>query len=248
MIISFSRRFVFIKTNKTAGSSFEAMLSHYLDSSDWVTANQHEEDAAIQASLCGRRLKYLNGPRSELPREIKRRFGQHSSLRDAHTLFPESKDFYSFGILRNPFARMQSSFRWKNGRKIKELMGSGNARDVIEKRLQLLLVRFIESDRGMLDQRGRGILQGASSDCTTWSVNSIFRIEDLNLLKDELKSRTGISIDLARMPYFKSNTVRIPGDLNIWSDEATTMILRRFWWEFEYLGYSRSPLAGGGES
>ena len=61
MIISFSHKFVFVKTNKTAGSSFEGLLSHYLNSDDWVTSAQSREEDYRNTAIKSTKVHYLNG-------------------------------------------------------------------------------------------------------------------------------------------------------------------------------------------
>jgi hypothetical protein len=241
MIISFSKKFVFVKTNKTAGSSFQALLTHHLESVDWMTAVQAGEDALIQTILKEKSIHYLNGPRASLPKDINKRFTQHSSLEMARSAFPESQEFFSFGVLRNPFARLQSSFRWKRGRKIDQLLSSGEPRKSIETKLQRVFARFIERDQGLLNQRGRDLLQGVTRDGSTWSVDSIFKMEELGHLRNHFLSKTGVSLDLDLLPHFKSNTTKIPSDIAIWTDRTIDAALRTFRWEFEHLSYNRSP-------
>ena len=116
MIISHYHKFVFVKTNKTAGSSLEALLTRHLQPGDMIT---RRNDMDVVKEIAGKGIEILNSKGSP----YRRGFMNHSPLSDAHQIFPETKKYFSFGIIRNPFSRCVSSFRWRNQKRIESILG-----------------------------------------------------------------------------------------------------------------------------
>ena len=106
MIISHSRKFIFIKSYKTAGTSVEAALSKYCTDEDVVTPlgdyrfNRDENGAWIHKP---------HNPGN---------FQQHDkALAIRNKLSSEIWDsYYKFSITRNPWDRVVSFFFWANRR------------------------------------------------------------------------------------------------------------------------------------
>ena len=243
MIICHSRKFVFVKTNKTAGSSFEGLLCHYLADNDMITAiNLKVERDYINTILEEKNVVRLNGITSKLDKTVKEQFSQHVPLTVANSVFPETKDYFSFGIVRNPFNRHLSSFRWKRGDAIKNLLEKTRNTKKAEQKLQDSFLNFIQRDRGMLLRRGRNLLQGTHPDGTSWNVDCIYKLEDLNHLEKDLMIKDIIGdLDTSKMPRFKSDTVKIPKEINIWNEEIINAVRISSSWEIEQMGYHDTP-------
>lgn len=243
VIISHSRKFIFVKTNKTAGSSFEGLLCHYLSDHDLITAIRlPEEEQYITNALHGKNIRFLNGPESTFKRSIKSKFFQHVSLDVAHTSFPETIKYFSFGLIRNPFSRHMSSFRWRQSQNIQLLIKNCKSISEAEQRLQIKFLNFIRHDRGMLSNRGRNLLQGTRPDGTTWSVDCVYKLEDLKHLENDFKSRGIVSnLDTSAMPRFKSENFKIPSEINLWTEESINAVRAASTWEIEQMGYEDTP-------
>ena len=239
MIISFSHKFVFVKTNKTAGSSFEGLLSHYLNSDDWVTSAQSREEDYRKTALKGTKVHYLNGKNADQGSRI----NQHARLIAAHQKFPETKDFLSFGILRNPFNRLVSSFRWRKQRQIQKILKKKSnplrQQDLIKEKF----LAHIVNDQGDLNARGVNLLFGVDSQGATWGVDHVFKLEDLLKPKSILHEQLGLNLDLDIMPRFKENTIKIPNEINLWDKESIKAAIKMFSWEFTNLDYPPTPFA-----
>lgn len=243
MIICHSQKFIFVKTNKTAGSSFEGLLCHHLMGNDMITAiNLKEEKNYINTILKERNILLLNGIASKLDKNIKSQFSQHVPLTVAHSAFPETKDYFSFGIVRNPFNRHLSSFRWKRGHAIKTLLEKTSNIKKAEQKLQNNFLKFIRQDQGLLLRRGRNLLQGTHPDGTSWNVDRIYKLEDLNYLEKDLKAANIIdNLDTSKMPRFKSGTIKIPKEINIWNEESIHAVRISSSWEIEQMAYPDIP-------
>ena len=243
MIISHSRKFVFVKTNKTAGSSFEGLLCHYLSDHDLITAIRlPEEKEYVSNALYKKNVHFLNGPESTFDKSIKSEFFQHVSLDVAHTWFPETKSYFSFGLIRNPFSRYISSFRWRQSQNIQTLIKDCKSISEAEQKLQSKFLNFIRNDSGLLIRRGRNLLQGIRPNGTTWSVDCVYKLEEPKYLEEDLKSRGIISdLDTSKMPRFKSQTFKIPKEINLWTEESINAVRSASSWEIEQMGYSDTP-------
>ncbi len=122
MIISHKYRFIFIKTNKTAGTSIEIALSKFCGEQDIITRIS-PEDEKIRRQLAYRgpqnhtlpftrySLKYL----LKSLRKMKRRgIDPHSSAREIRKIIGEEiwNDYYKFCFERNPWDRVISLYYW----------------------------------------------------------------------------------------------------------------------------------------
>ena len=235
MIISHYHKFVFVKTNKTAGSSLEALITRHLQPGDMLT---RRNDMDAEKEIAGKGLEILNAQGSP----YKRNFMNHSPLSDAHKIFPETKKYFSFGVIRNPFSRCKSSFQWRNQKRIKSLLGEKPQNEdtcITEKRLQDLFETYTKEGKGLLNQRGRDLLQSCdpkSGHC--WTVSQIFQLETINTLNDALKRETGLNIDVNEMPRLKSDTIKIPDSIDIMTKRAIRSIQVNHEWEIKTFGYT----------
>lgn len=113
MIISHTRKFIFIKSFKTAGTSIEAALSNYCSGNDIVTPmndyryNRDENGVFIHKSMNADEFIQLDLPNL-----------QHvEALTIKGKVSPEVwNDYYKFSITRNPWDRAVSYFFWENRR------------------------------------------------------------------------------------------------------------------------------------
>jgi hypothetical protein len=91
-------------------------------------------------------------------------------------------------------------------------------------------------------RRGRNLLQGTHPDGTSWNVDCIYKLEDLHYLEKDLMTKDIIGdFDTSKMPRFKSDTVKIPKEVNIWSEESINAVRISSAWEIEQMGYHDLP-------
>ncbi|MFZ2630040.1 MAG: sulfotransferase family 2 domain-containing protein [Desulfosalsimonadaceae bacterium] len=125
MIISHKYKFIFIKTNKTAGTSVEIALARFCGKDDIITPNDPKDEEIRK------QLNYPGPQNWEAPftayrfRDIfrmiqrqkkKARFYHHMSAAEIRSLLDESvwKNYYKFCFERNPWDRMISFYYWRH--------------------------------------------------------------------------------------------------------------------------------------
>ena len=125
MIISHKYKFIFIKTNKTAGTSIEIALAKFCGKDDIITPND-PKDEVIRKQLNYPGPQNYAAPFYEyrfrsLYRLIQRqkkkpRFYHHISAAEIKSLVDERvwKDYYKFCFERNPWDRIISLYYWRS--------------------------------------------------------------------------------------------------------------------------------------
>ncbi len=139
MIISHSRKFIFVKTYKTAGSSLEIALSKYCAKGDVLTPlDGDEEDKRRKLSGLGaqnygkqaRRYRAEDVVRLMRSRKPVERFNEHSPAWQIRRMIGADvwERYFKFTIVRNPYDRCLSRFYYS--RKVYEDRGREKAWDL----------------------------------------------------------------------------------------------------------------------
>jgi len=122
MIISHKYRFIFIKTNKTAGTSIEIALSKFCSEKDIITRIS-PEDEKIRQQLAYRgpqnhTLPFTNYSYNHWLKSLCkmkwRKIDSHSSAYEIRKIIDEDiwNDYYKFCFERNPWDRVISLYYW----------------------------------------------------------------------------------------------------------------------------------------
>ena len=127
MIISHSRKFIFIKTFKTGGSSLEIALSKYCGKDDILTELDPPEEAlrreryGIGAQNFERPLRSYGALalwRRATRGTLRRRFGEHQSAYRVRESVGEDiwNSYFTFTVVRHPFDRCVSRYFYSRER------------------------------------------------------------------------------------------------------------------------------------
>lgn len=227
MIISHSRRFIFIKTRKTAGSSMEIALSGVCGPRDVLTPLSRREES-VRASLGHRGSQNYHLPlRSYDGRDLARLVFRRRRKQYYHHVPAETvrgwvgtdvwTDYFTFCFERNPWDKTVSDYFWSGG---EERFGS--------------VERFLRSEKG-----------SSRSDFDRYAINGVvavdrvYRYEDLTESLDEISERIGLDSPL-RLPGYraKGSTGRAGADhRSVLSREAVELVAIKFAREISLLGY-----------
>ncbi len=198
MILNHKYKFIFIKTNKTAGTSLEIALSRFCDSQDIVTPIPPEDEAIRQEFGGYGPNGYVAGLGdygwADILKSIykcrpKYRFYNHISARAISRLIDQSTfdSYFKFCFERNPFDKSISNYFWKT------------KRDAYEP-------NFFTTSAGLkllLDQKLKGWDNYTAQGKVI--VDEVYRYEDLRSNLAQIKGRLGLPDDLL-LPRAKSAT------------------------------------------
>jgi hypothetical protein len=258
MIISHRHRFIFIKTEKTAGTSIELALARICGPDDVISAVVHPADRALQKSLGpGYRgqqndvipLRYLTSldMLQGIRRRRRSRFINHMGAADIRRFVPQEvwRNYYKFCVERNPWDKVVSSYFWwkelefqfrRDASAFRRELGAA-ARGVEWMIVNhpigdMSLSQFVQSGRANLVQGYD--LYTISGDI---AVDRILRFERLEEDLAEVAQSLGIA-DLPPLPRAKANARRVGLHYRDQFDDADRMkIARVFAREIALLGY-----------
>lgn len=140
MIISHKHKFIFIKTQKTAGSSIKVALAEFCDDND-IISPMGKEDSSLKKEIGyrGCQNEYLPFKKywkrdwfNYLYYQNKYRFNDHTSASEIRLRFKnEWSDYFKFAFERNPYDKFISWYYWCGGDKkyktMKNFIKSGDA-------------------------------------------------------------------------------------------------------------------------
>jgi hypothetical protein len=124
MILSHKYRFIFIKTNKTAGTSIEIALSKFCGEDDIISPNE-PEDEILRHNMGGRAPQHYLSPLSDyrlidiyryIARQRKKhRFYHHMPAAEIKAWVGDDiwNSYYKFCVERNPWDRVISFYYWR---------------------------------------------------------------------------------------------------------------------------------------
>lgn len=226
MILSHRHKFIFIKTNKTAGTSVEIALSKFCGQDDIITKiSPPDEKTRKDLGYVGAQ-NYGPDPSAarKLVNKIIRRptntiFFNHMSAERVRSLIPENvwKTYYKFCIERNPWDRTVSAYFWRTKSKDRPEM----------------LDWLRDGGHDILRRRGRELylIDGAIA------VDKVIRYENLAEDLETVRQQLGLpeSLDL---PNAKSGSRKDKRHYrDIMGDAEREIVARDFEFEISTFGY-----------
>jgi hypothetical protein len=224
MIISHKHKFIFLKARKTAGTSFEMMLSSICGEKDIITRFL-EKDESLRSSLGYPGAQNVRIPKKKYTAQDTRkreksgyipRFRSHTTAAEAKKYIdPEIwSSYFKFTLDRNPFDKVVSFYYWKDG--------DQKFKDVNE---------FVKSGTlNILNSFGLYSLNGIVA------VDKVYKFEDFDGALKDLKKRFNLSKDL-ELPNSTSGIRKVKGYKTLLNEESVDILKIMYAREIQLLGY-----------
>jgi hypothetical protein len=227
MIVSHKYKFIFLKTNKTAGTSIEIALSKYCDTED-IIPKLIPVDEAMRNELGYRSsqnylVPFKHYDTKQWLRLIRKRkricYTSHMLARDVKRLLPQDawNDYFKFAVERNPWDRAISLYYWK-----------------YPEEPRISFSEFLRSDEiNRLKRKGSGLY----SIDDKIVVDKVYKYEELSSALEDLTTRVGLP-EVPQLPRAKGQTRKNRAPYReSYSDEEADIIAQAFREEIDRLGY-----------
>jgi hypothetical protein len=221
MLVSHSKKFIFLKTIKTGGTSVEIFFEEFCVASpvNYVVGQEGTGTIVSSAGIVGTRgsvpdhtLYYNHKPASELKAEL----GNH--VWDS---------YFKFSIVRNPFDELISRFWW---------------------RLNQQGVSLINEDTGAVyDRFQKWVLTQGNINSTIYrikdelEVDFLIRYEHLQEDIEKVCAVLGVSKNVSELGKFKSGIRPDMGELSriedYYDQRSIDHVMEKFGWEIERFKY-----------
>jgi hypothetical protein len=235
MIISHKYRFIFIKTRKTAGTSFEMALGDQCGPEDIIT-RVSMADEKVRRQLTTRSAQNYRMSintytwhdwKQLLTKGRFKRFENHDTAEKiVQFISKEHWDgYFKFCFERNPWDKMVSHYYWKKG--VYQLT---SFQEYLEKGAKGEITGFAETihSKDQYSLNGRVV------------VDKIYKFEEMDASLDDIAERLGLDKPL-KMPEYKAKGQYREDKKSyreLLTSEEARWIAEQFKWEIEHLGYT----------
>ena len=236
MIVSFKYKFIFVKPYKAAGSSIESYLHQYLTDKDILASTEDHKGINCWGNFDYKGLDYYFGEEYLKKKiEYKLKYFAHMPIwlikerlkqlsdKISYDIF---KNFYKFGIIRNPFDTIVSHYYWKNS------INNKNSKPITFQEI----LKEIESNKypnfgllnlnKLMDKNFEEIL-----------CDKIIKYEDLNQELSFVFNKLGIPFD-GKLKIFKKKSNRNKDYKKFFDKNARRMVEEIYWKDIEMFNYS----------
>jgi len=218
MLLSHRKKFIFIKTAKTAGTSVEVFFEkHCFPEGEWRFSRSREEYINSESGIVGFRGQSRTN-------EI---FYNHMSAKEIADNLEKDiwEQYFKFTIVRNPFDKMVSAFFHFEKSQNPDKYSMDNLTDIER-------FRNWVSDGGEIVDRDIYLIKGKVA------VDYFIRFESLKEDIESVCSKLQLDYDLADLPTLKSEHRDRTIKLKDFYDAPTEKIVRElFKFEIEYFDY-----------
>lgn len=214
MIISHKKKFVFLRTGKTASSSIEIYLSQFCSKRDTITplgtfASEDEDKFKIKRGLPGAQNYILKKKSFGIKNFLNLNFynkvhvNSHDSIDKVlkTEIGNEIKDYYFFCFIRNPFDWIVRSFWWhiyiKNNRNINWI------NSLNKKELNKIFKKFLDEDSYDYFKKQEDIITNKNVDI------NIYRYEELEENIKKIKKRLNVKKEKILLKNIKFKKLKI---------------------------------------
>lgn len=228
MLVSHLKKFIFLKTGKTAGTSVEEYFEPWCLPPGAYEA-QHKRAASVtRQGMVGARGKEFHASAGGLISHITAADLRARVGRDVWDRY------FKFAIVRNPFSKVVSWYHFRlSDAQSAELARSGGGAVIEHFRAWLQDGARLPRDKGYCEIEG------------VFALDFLMRFERLRGDLERVCGRLDIPFDPHALPRRKMGKRSGFPDWPDYYDEISAEIIReRYRWEFDTFGYARDPSLG----
>jgi hypothetical protein len=218
VVVSHAKEFIFLKTHKTGGTSFEMMLEPWCTPPGHVVTEAADE-LISEYGLVGARMNR---------KKIKPVWRNHVAAKQvAEFLGPERWDrYYKLTSVRNPFSRAVSKFYF--GYVWRKLPVPQTLDDNRAQFREFIFSKTHNADAAMTHLKGKYIIDDA------------IRIEHIDADLARIGARLDLPLSRASLPHTKENSGTKPAIsfYDLFDPDLEEEVRTRQAWVFEHCGYS----------
>ena len=236
MIVSFKYKFIFIKTYKTAGSSIEEYLYPLLNNKDILAPTQDYEGINCWGDFDKKQLEgYIKEELIEKYHKNKIYFHAHMPIwLVKERLKPLSKklnydifkNFYKFGVIRNPFDTIVSHYYWINKKNLNTLKNITFNKIIKELENNIYPNHGLLNLNKLMDKNFEKIL-----------CDKIIKYEDLNKDLSFVFNKLNIPFD-GELKIFKKKIISKKNYRDFFNEKSNKIIKEIFRRDIELFKYS----------
>lgn len=221
MLISHVRKFIYLKTRKTGGTSVEIYFEPWCVPPGKRAAERHFREAEISEwGIVGSRndqnhtIWYNHAPADH----IRRLVGE-----------PLWREYFKFCVVRNPFDKVVSSFWFGLPAPVRELLRNADFCVVRQTFTEWIRLAALPIDRSIYTIEGRAAL------------DYFLRFETLHADLEGACRRLGVPWEPERLGRYKSEyRSRSEHFSEYYTPDAAAVVAGQFAWDLDYFGYSRA--------
>ena len=237
MIVSFSRKFVYLRTIKVASSSLEFYFSQFCNKDDIITSlDPAEEKIKKKLGLLTKQNEKYKKFSLSLKNLFKLRFFHNKRIHEhssADILFKTNihkkiNNFFYFTFVRNPYDWIVSYFWWNlhyhNNKSLKYI------NKLSQKKIQLLFKKFLNDECGKFFFSNKNIIS------SNYVKINVFKLEKLNQSIFKIKKKLHLKDENFEISRIKFKSLKIKKKI-IFDNEDRDIVLNNadfFFKKFKY--------------